>query len=239
MALLVGLPLPAYDILLKALGFILAALLVVLIFQNRGAVAQWLRGDQQSHGQQARQQRAPAGLRLLRARLADVWHILASLYVIGIYGVWAAQIPGGFDLLPAPRSFPFSSSSAVRMLVGAGDGLLRRYLLHRRELKQRFPGLEARADRYLPILVTVLHVALYAIAALILAEAWGLRAFSWLRTDTGRQIVGDLATIAITVRGRGGDLGRACRWVWNTISSAPRAEGRRGCARAGHVPWCR
>ncbi|HEY2892172.1 MAG TPA: mechanosensitive ion channel domain-containing protein, partial [Dongiaceae bacterium] len=193
-ALLVGLPLPVYDILLKALGFCLAALLVVLIFQNRAVLAKWLRGDQQ-----APKQRGPAGLGLLRARLADVWHILASLYVVGIYGVWAAQIPGGFDFIARASIVSVLVVVAVRMLVGTGDGLLRRFFSIGDELKQRFPGLESRADRYLPILVTVLHVALYAIAALILAEAWGLGAFSWLRTDWGRQVVGDLATIAITV----------------------------------------
>jgi len=198
-ALLVGLPLAVYDILLKALGFCLAALLVVLIFQNRGVIAQWLRGDQQVQGQQASKRRAPAGLRLLRTRLADVWHILASLYVIGIYGVWAAQIPGGFDFIARASIVSVLVVVAVRMLVGTGDGLLRRFFSIGDELKQRFPGLEDRADRYLPILVTVLHVGLYAIAALILAEAWGLRAFSWLRTDLGRQVVGDLATIAVTV----------------------------------------
>jgi small-conductance mechanosensitive channel len=193
-ALLVGLPLPAYDILLKALGFILAALLVVLIFQNRAAVAQWLRGNCD-----AAKRRTPAGLRVLRARVADVWHILASLYVIGFYGVWAAQIPGGFDFIARASAISVLVVLAVRMLVGAGDGLLKRYFSIGAELKQRFPGLEARADRYLPILMTVLHVTLYAIAAFTLAQAWGLGAFDWLRTDTGRQIVGDLATIVITV----------------------------------------
>jgi small-conductance mechanosensitive channel len=193
-ALLVGLPLPAYDILLKALGFILAALLVVLIFQNRSAVAQWLQGNSE-----AAKRRTPVGLRVLRARLADVWHILASLYVIGFYGVWAAQIPGGFNFIARASVISVLVVLAVRMLVGAGDGLLKHYFSIGEELKQRFPGLEARADRYLPILVTVLHVTLYAIAAFTLAQAWGLGAFDWLRTDMGRQVIGDIATIVITV----------------------------------------
>jgi len=194
-ALLVGLPLPAYDILLKALGFILAALLVVLIFQNRSAVAQALRG----HPDRPARRRASGSLRLLRTRLADVWHILASLYVIGIFGVWAAQIPGGFDFIARASVITVLVVIAVRMLVGTGDGLLKRFFAIGEEMKRRFPGLEARADRYLPILVTVLHGALYVVAAVILAEAWGLGAFDWLRTDMGHRVIGDLATIVITV----------------------------------------
>lgn len=196
-ALLVGLSPAAYDILVRALGFVLAALLIVLIFQNRAPMASWIRGTGDSTRQPATRQ--PAGLRLLRTRLADVWHILAALYVIGIYGVWAAQVPGGFQFIAQASIVSVLVIVAVRLLVGAGDGLLERFFSIGTELKARFPGLEARADRYLPIFVTVLHVGLYLIAAFILAQAWGLGAVDWLRTDLGRAVVGDLATIAITI----------------------------------------
>jgi small conductance mechanosensitive channel len=196
-ALMVGLSPAAYDILVRALGFVLAALLVVLIFQNRAAMAGWIRGTGESTRQTVTRQ--PAGLRLLRARLADVWHILAALYVIGIYGVWAAQVPGGFQFIAQASIVSVLVVIAVRILVGAGDGLLERFFSIGKDLKERFPGLEARADRYLPIFVTVLHVGLYLIAAIILAQAWGLGAVDWLRTDLGRTVVGDLATIAITI----------------------------------------
>jgi small-conductance mechanosensitive channel len=191
-ALLLGLPQAGYDILVKALGFCLAALFVLLIFQNRMPMAAWIRGRSETT-------RMPPALRILRARVADVWHVLTALYVIGIFGVWAAQVPGGFEFITRASLISILVVVAVRMLAGGGDGLLRRFFSIGEELKHRFPGLEARADRYLPILLTLLHAALYGLAAFVLAQAWGFGAFDWLRSDLGRQIVGDAATVAITV----------------------------------------
>lgn len=37
--------------------------------------------------------------RVLRDRLADVWHVLAALYVLAAYGVWALSIEGGFGYI--------------------------------------------------------------------------------------------------------------------------------------------
>jgi moderate conductance mechanosensitive channel len=190
-ALIIGLPIAAYDVLNKALGLALAALLTVLIFQNRLAGARWIRGE--SKGGSA------SSLRVLRARLADIWHVLALLYVAAVFGIWAAQISGGFEFIARASVISIVVLIAVKALASAGDGLLERFFSVGKDLRQRFPGLEARADRYLPILVIALHVALYASAILILSQTWGLGSFDWLRSDMGRQIVGDLATVIITV----------------------------------------
>jgi small conductance mechanosensitive channel len=190
-ALIIGLPVAAYDVLNKALGLALAALFTVLILQNRLAVARWIRGESKHSSATA--------LRVLRARLADIWHVLALLYVAAIFGVWAAQITGGFEFIARASVISIVVLIAVKALASAGDGLLERFFSIGKDLQQRFPGLEARADRYLPILVVALHVALYACAALIISEAWGLGSFHWLRSDMGRQIVGGLATVVVTV----------------------------------------
>jgi moderate conductance mechanosensitive channel len=190
-ALIIGLPVAAYDVLNKALGLALAALVTVLILQNRPAVARWIRGDSKDNSATA--------MRALRARLADIWHVLALLYVAAIFGVWVAQVSGGFEFIARASAISIVVLIAVKALVSAGDGLLERFFSIGKDLQRRFPGLEARADRYLPILVVALHVALYACAALIISEAWGLGSFHWLRSDMGRQIVAALATVVVTV----------------------------------------
>jgi len=195
-ALIVGLPVAGYDVVVKALGLLLAALLIILVFQNRAAMAEWIRG--RDAGDADRRRRSP-GLRVLRARLADVWHLLAVLYVVGFFGVWAAQIPGGFQFIARASLISILVVVAGRAVISTGDGLLHRFLSIGTDLKQRFPGLEARANRYLPILVSLLHTVFYVTAAVILTEAWGINSVTWLRSRIARGIIGDLATIAVTV----------------------------------------
>src|SRR5262249_19729838 len=76
-----GVPGSIYSLLLKGAGLVLTVLGVIFVLQNRGPVAEWLRGRPPAH-------EAAAGdrdnWRLLRHRLADVWHVLAILYIVGI-----------------------------------------------------------------------------------------------------------------------------------------------------------
>ncbi|MEA2780009.1 MAG: moderate conductance mechanosensitive channel [Rhodospirillaceae bacterium] len=190
-ALLVGLPRTGYEFLLRALGLVLAALAIILVLQNRTSVAHVIHGRD-------RQERA-TGLKVLRARIADIWHVLALLYVVAIYVVWAIQVPGGFDFILRGSVISVIVLVGARILTGSVDDLLRRFFAVGRDLKQRFPGLEERAGRYMPILSAGLRVIIYVGAGLILLEAWGFGSFDWLRSDFGRGLIADLATIAITV----------------------------------------
>src|SRR5262249_25642904 len=59
------------------------------------------------------------------------------------------------------------------------------------------PGLEARANRYLPFLQMLLQGVIYLFTLLALLEIWGLHAFDWLASDFGRRILGSLVTIFV------------------------------------------
>jgi moderate conductance mechanosensitive channel len=50
-----------------------------------------------------------------------------------------------------------------------------------------------------PVLYYVAAAIIYAGAVLTLLQAWGLSAYSWLDTDTGRQTTGTAVTIAIVI----------------------------------------
>src|SRR5262249_51740087 len=89
-ALLLGLPTGIYDLATRVLGVVLAGLVAVVILQNREAVAARIRGVPAGQG-------GATGIRVLRARLAEVWHVIALIYVAAIYGIWALNISGGFD----------------------------------------------------------------------------------------------------------------------------------------------
>jgi moderate conductance mechanosensitive channel len=64
------------------------------------------------------------------------------------------------------------------------------------DLKSRFPMLEARANRYLPVLTVAASTIVYFFAVLTLLQAWGVDAFAWFSTNFGRRIAGSLISTA-------------------------------------------
>jgi small-conductance mechanosensitive channel len=60
--------------------------------------------------------------------------------------------------------------------------------------------LEARANRYLPVLKGVFSFLIGGIAVLLLLEVWGLEAFAWFGAGKlGNRLVGSLASIGFTL----------------------------------------
>jgi small-conductance mechanosensitive channel len=176
-AVLLGLPALAYEALLRLLGLLVLALVIVLIFQNRAAVAQRIRG---------RESAERLALGGFRKRLARSWHVVATLYVGLLYGMWALDVPGGFLFVSKATVL-----TAVALLVGRiVDRLLERFLgggfRISEDLKARFPGLDARANRYLPAVRGVARFAVYGLVGLAVLEAWGINTFGWLASEPGR-----------------------------------------------------
>ena len=169
-ALLVGLPPAGFEFILKAVGFVVAALVVMLILQNRESVRDRIRGQPGSAGQ--------GGLQVLRSRAAEMWHVAAMIYVAAIFGVWAFQVPGGFSFILRASVLSAVAIAAAKILADLAANLLHRFFSIGRELHLRFPGLEERAGRYLPVLTISLRVALYAAAGLTVLQAWGLDSFA-------------------------------------------------------------
>jgi small conductance mechanosensitive channel len=185
-ALLLGLPRGLYGLILRAIGLLVLAMLVILILQNRAAVTAWLKGAAEG-----------GPWSNLRQRLADVWHFLAIGYVFGVYIVWALDIVGGFEFLLRATILTVIVVLVVRLITSALRNLINRGFALSAELKTRFPGLEARANRYLPFLQTLLGGVIYFFAVLLLLETWGLHAFAWLTSDFGRRVFGSLVTIGV------------------------------------------
>ena len=203
-ALLLGFPPGGYEIVTRLLGLVLAGLIAVLVLQNRGVVADRIRGA-------AGAGRA-TGARVLLARLAEVWHVLALIYVAAIYGVWALHIPGGFESVIRATLVSVVVILAARAFDGAAEALLRRFLAISPDLKRRFPGLQHRADLYLTGVARALRIIVYVLAALVLLQAWGFGSFAWMASDTGRHAIGAASTIAITAL--------ATLLAWEAISLA-------------------
>jgi small conductance mechanosensitive channel len=185
---LLGLPSAVYELLLRLLGLLVAGLLVVLVLQNRAAVSAWLGG----HAEES-------ALGRLRGRLAEIWHVLAFLYILVVYAIWVIDLESGFGYLLRATlltglvlALRWVAELAVRRVVSRGFALSR-------ELKLRYPYLEARTNRYLPLLESVLVGLLYLLALLAVLDVWGLDAFGWLTGALGRRLTSSIANIVLVL----------------------------------------
>ena len=169
----------AHELALKLVGLVTVTMLVILVLQNRAAVADWLR---------AHAARGPfAGL---LGRLADLWHVLVATYLIAIYVVWILEVPNGFGYLMRATALTLVVAAVARLLVAGADRLVARAFRVGPDLNLRYPGLEARANRYLPVLVRVLRFAIYIVALLFILQAWGVQSLAWLTSTAGTRVIG-------------------------------------------------
>ncbi|MBV9524141.1 MAG: mechanosensitive ion channel, partial [Alphaproteobacteria bacterium] len=165
---------------------------IIFVLQNRHSVGDRLRG----HDAGAMQ---PSNWRVLRHRLADTWHVLAIVYIVGIFLVYTLRVEGGFIFVLRGTLLSIAVIIIARLLVGIVRRVSRRGFAIGADLKTRFPTLEARANRYLPVLTIVVATLVYAFAALAILQAWSLNAFSWLNSDFGRHLTGSVVSIGAVV----------------------------------------
>jgi small conductance mechanosensitive channel len=67
------------------------------------------------------------------------------------------------------------------------------------DVKRVLPGLETRANRYLPVLKKTVLVVLYVVGAFALLQVWGLDMIGWLSTGSGRPVMAAAFKIVIIV----------------------------------------
>lgn len=171
---------------------VLAILAIIFVLQNRAAVADWLRG-----GERAEDVR----WRVLRRRLAETWHILAVVYVIGTFGVYVLNAQGGFSLLLRATALSLVVVSGAALLARFVERALRRSFTVAPALKARFPHLEARANRYTAVLTGASVAAIYVLAALALLEAWGIGAFTWFVGVAQQPAARDVVSLVLVLVG--------------------------------------
>ncbi|MCA3382072.1 MAG: mechanosensitive ion channel [Roseomonas sp.] len=193
-----GLPWSAYDSTLRIALLLVTLFLVIIILQNRQAVSDLLRAPELAEGDEPTRSRA--FLRGLRDRVADIWHLVAIAWLIAHWGVWALEIHQGFWRLTRV------SVSTILILTFAklADLALRRVIARAfritPELSSRYPGLEARANRYLPVLKGSASLFIGGIALLFLLESWGIEAFSWFgHGKLGSRLISSIISITLTI----------------------------------------
>ena len=189
---LLGLPGGGQQFADTFLGLLIAAMAVIFVLQNRRPFAEFL------HAGGERPERGHP-LTALRNRIADIWHALAIIYIAAVYGIWALRIEDGFENFLG-SSVITAAAVVIAILISHGiHRAIQRGFSIRDELKARYPGLEQRANRYLPVMERVLHVFVLIIALTVIFQAWGLDVVAWLQSPAGSRIVSAAASIAIVL----------------------------------------
>lgn len=184
-----GLPRDTYGVLGNFLGLVLAGMAVVLIWQNRRTLGDRLRAEPAAG--------AAAGWRGVGSRFADIWHVFAVAYVVAAYVVWALDVQGGFLFLVRASLLTVVIAVAAHLAARLLRRLVDRIFHIAEEVKAVYPGIEVRANRYVPMLQKVLAFAVYVIAAVAILQAWGVNAFGWVTSDIGREAIGRAASIVL------------------------------------------
>lgn len=180
----------AYEVCQKAFGLGLSALIITLILQNRMPLARIIQGRNAGEA---------GGFNRLRDSVGNRWHIVAILYVIGTYGIWASDLAGGFAYLVRATAISLVTLALARAIDIVGVRLVNRFLNIAPELEQRLPGLQKRVNLYTPVVTGSARVLLYMLAALLALQAWGIDILAELETSKGQQLIGGFVTICVCV----------------------------------------
>jgi moderate conductance mechanosensitive channel len=187
-ALLLGLHHAGYKALLHLVMLVVHLFIVVIILQCRRQVAEAIRAPAGREGIAAR----------ARNRFAAVWHYLAIALVLALWAVWALHIRNGYSLLLQYFIGTMAVALITRLATILVLSLIDRGFSISPDILQRFPGLEARANRYLPLLRKILTAVIAFIGFVALLEVWGVDAIVWFYGgQIGSRLLSAVATIGI------------------------------------------
>jgi small conductance mechanosensitive channel len=190
---LMGLKEGSYLALYRVLGLVVLALLLVLVAQNRHDVARAIAPPKTEGGDEPRQ------LSSLRRGLARVWHLLAGIYLIGVFTIWVMDLGGGTRFVLQASAVTVAVLAVLKLLLHGTDQLFERGLRLPGDIGQAYPGLETRLNRYFPALRRMVKFALAIVALLLVANAWGIDALGWATGGTGRVLLGGVFNILVIV----------------------------------------
>jgi small-conductance mechanosensitive channel len=185
-ALLLGLHRAGYMALLRLVMLVVHLFVVVIILQCRRPVAQAIRAPAGRPGAAAR----------VRNRIAGLWHYLAIALDLALWAGWALNIRNGYALLLQYFVGTIAVTLITRLATMVVLGVIDRGFRISPDILQRFPGLETRANRYLPLLRRIVASVIAFVGFVALLEVWGVDAIVWFY---GGQIGSRLLSAVVTI----------------------------------------
>ncbi len=180
-----GAPEASIGSVVRVVGLLLAVMAVVVILQSRAGVAAWIGGgtDGRRH--------------IMRSRLGDVWHVVAIVAVAMTFTVWIFEARSG-------RVFILQGLALTCLagLAGALASTLARRSLSRlfrigADLRERFPDLERRSNRYFYLVGILINAVIWTVAIITVLESWGVEATHIFLSSEGLDLLGRLTAIIV------------------------------------------
>ena len=181
----------------RALGLIVALMLITLVLANRKPIALWLRGGAHANDDQVMQL-----LGRCRRLVADIWPVFAIFYIVSTYLIWALAIPGGFSLLFRGGVLTTFFLAIARPLAYGVESALGRGLSLGTGIRQRYPAFERRVNRYLGLLQGFAVTLVYFLILLTLVHVWGFNLFTliggWISDETWSRLKSAATVVAVS-----------------------------------------
>ncbi len=174
------------------IGMMITLMVVIIVLQNRAQVSRWLRGKSEGDA-------SKTFVQTTRARIADVWHVLAIVYLVIGYVIAALDIEQGFTTLIKATLVTIVTFIVFRFILSSIDHLVDKGFALPEELKRQFPFLEQRTNSYLPILERVVKAFAWIFGTLIILSAWGFDTAAWFASPIGKKVVSAAVSILITL----------------------------------------
>lgn len=193
-----GLSWVAYDTITNLTLLLISLMLVRIIIQQRHTVGEALRAPSPAPGETIDATRR--ALRRGRNRLAEVWHLLAILWLLALWVVSSLAVEDGMQRLFTATALSLTVLVLARIL----DEVLRRGIELAAnpgpETVRRWPGLALRAATYGGPLRSLLTLGVIFGGVVLLLEVWGVEAIAWFSDGTlGGRLLDTLVTIGTTV----------------------------------------
>ena len=179
-ALLLGMEPSVNETLLRVLGLVVVLMLLVLSAQNWHDVANAISSETAADIDE------PPPISSFRRGLGRVWHLVAGVYLIIIYSIWALNIRDGASYLFRATILSLFALAIGRLLAHAIDRVFDKGLRLSDELRQQYPGLERRLNRYFPVLRKISKVFLVIGVVLLVGHAWGIDTLNWVTEGSGK-----------------------------------------------------
>lgn len=190
-AKVLGMSGPVFEALLRVLGLITVALLIVFVLQNRTTVERALRAPKKNG-------EPPSGLKVYIGR---TWAWFACLYLVVGYSVWALNVGDGFSYLLQGTMLSTFAIVVTALLYRLFTIGIERFSAVDTALDKTLPGLSPRLKRYIPLLQRFGMVAFSILALVAVLVSWGVdvRAMFW--EQGGKELLGSLVVIGAIIVG--------------------------------------
>lgn len=180
-----------------AAAAVMTAMVLILVTQLRSTVRDAIRGS---------------GRGVVRRRFADIWNLLASLYVLVGFGIYVSGAQDGFLFLLRATIVTVVAVAVAIFVQHLATGLLDRLFRVDAELEKRFPGLSKRANLYRPTLKKAIDLVIFVLAAVAILEGWDAGIISALDAETQSGLLRSVGTIALVLV--------VCIGAWELTASA-------------------